>query len=109
MMPLLILHETVATFHAASRVAVCFSDTILHASSQAKVWRACGRFFLHWLVINIPGLDVKRGEVITPYMGPAPPKGRHRYVFLLYKQSGRLSAKNPHSRQNFTVHQFAQV
>lgn len=48
-------------------------------------------------------------EVNVCTQGPAPPKGRHRYVFLLYKQNGRLSAKNPHSRQNFTVHQFAKV
>ncbi|EIE22736.1 PEBP-like protein [Coccomyxa subellipsoidea C-169] len=64
------------------------------------------RFFLHWLVVNIPGVDVNRGEVVTAYMGPSPPKGTHRYVFLLYKQNGRVSAKNPHSRQNFTLHQF---
>lgn len=66
------------------------------------------RYFLHWLVVNIPGVDVTRGEVVTPYMGPSPPKGTHRYVFLLYKQSGRLSVRNPHSRQNFTLHQFSQ-
>ena len=28
------------------------------------------RFFLHWLVTNIPGVDVKRGDVIEDYMGP---------------------------------------
>ena len=107
------------------------------------------RFFLHWLVINIPALDVKRGEVVTPYMGPvsstytnfiplllslllhawrapgeaapvvadacpfaplqSPPKGKHRDVFLLYKQHGRVGASNPKSRANWTLHQFAQV
>ena len=29
------------------------------------------RFFLHWLVTNIPSVDVKRGNVIEDYMGPA--------------------------------------
>lgn len=52
-------------------------------------------------------------EKIGPNMGlsavQSPPKGTHRYVFLLYKQTGRISAKNPHARQNFTLHQFAQV
>lgn len=28
------------------------------------------RYFLHWLVVNLPGVDVNRGEVVTPYMGP---------------------------------------
>lgn len=28
------------------------------------------RYFLHWLVTNIPGVDVQRGDVAVPYMGP---------------------------------------
>lgn len=39
----------------------------------------------------------------------SPPKGMHRYVFLLYKQHGRVNASNPKSRANWTLHQFAQV
>lgn len=31
---------------------------------------AGNRYFLHWLVVNIPAVDVNRGEVVTPYMGP---------------------------------------
>lgn len=47
----------------------------------------------HWLVINIPGCQVDKGDALTPYMGPAPPAGtgHHRYVFVLYKQSGTLN------------------
>jgi len=28
------------------------------------------RYWLHWLVTNIPGVDVKRGNVVVDYMGP---------------------------------------
>jgi len=55
-------------------------------SNRHLAWR-------HWVVVNIPGKDVAKGEVITPYTGPHPPKdsGLHRYVFLLYKQGDRIS------------------
>eukprot|EP00891_Asterochloris_glomerata_P005989 jgi/Astpho2/5989/Aster-x1339 len=65
-------------------------------------------------VVNIPGPAVKKGEALAPYKGkqmqpvlraidstqdqttemstvaagPAPPKGKHRYVILLWKQLG---------------------
>ena len=29
---------------------------------------------------------MSKGDVITPYAPPTPPKGTHRYIFLLYKQ-----------------------
>ncbi|XP_011182666.1 protein D3 [Zeugodacus cucurbitae] len=50
------------------------------------------REFKHWLVGNIPGNDVTKGEVLSAYVGSGPPKntGLHRYVFLLYKQNGKL-------------------
>uniref|UniRef100_A0A0N5CFC6 Phosphatidylethanolamine-binding protein n=1 Tax=Strongyloides papillosus TaxID=174720 RepID=A0A0N5CFC6_STREA len=47
----------------------------------------------HWLVVNIPGKDVSQGDVLAEYIGSAPPSGSgfHRYVYLLYKQHGRIS------------------
>ncbi|XP_069963572.1 protein D3 [Bactrocera oleae] len=47
----------------------------------------------HWLVGNIPGCDVSKGEVLSAYIGSGPPPktGLHRYVFLVYKQSGKLT------------------
>ncbi|GAB4820452.1 hypothetical protein N2152v2_007498 [Parachlorella kessleri] len=45
--------------------------------------------FLHWLVTNIPDGDVGAGQQTTPYRGPAPPSGEHRYVFLLYRQPSK--------------------
>jgi len=67
----------------------------------------------HWLVVNIPGKDVSKGEVITPYMGPQPPKdsGLHRYVFLLYKQNDRITPpaldNSGHHRGGWQVKSFA--
>lgn len=47
------------------------------------------REFRHWLVGNIPEENIAKGEVLAEYVGPAPPKntGKHRYVFLVYKQT----------------------
>ncbi|XP_055339212.1 protein D3-like [Paramacrobiotus metropolitanus] len=46
------------------------------------------RSVLHWLVYNIPGNDIFRGQVYAPYMGSAPfDSSLHRYVFLLFPQT----------------------
>lgn len=29
----------------------------------------------HWLVGNIPGSDIAKGEVLTQYVGAGPPEG----------------------------------
>lgn len=49
------------------------------------------------LVGNIPGNDISKGEVLSDYVGSGPPPstGLHRYVFLIYKQSGKLSFDEP--------------
>lgn len=54
--------------------------------------------WLHWLVVNVPGLEVNKGEIICPYMGPLPPKasGIMRYAFLVYKQPQKLRFTEPH-------------
>lgn len=47
----------------------------------------------HWLVVNIPGSQVEKGQTLTEYVGSATPKGTglHRYVILVYKQPFRLA------------------
>lgn len=46
----------------------------------------------HWLVVNIPGTDIESGTTLAAYIGSGPPEGTglHRYVFLVFKQSGPL-------------------
>ena len=66
--------------------------------------------YAHWLVTDLPlvssdpsasetepaisfKLDVSKGKELLAYEGPAPPPktGKHRYVFLLYKQDAEKS------------------
>ena len=44
--------------------------------------------YVHWMITNIPGNDVKAGDQIVPYLQPFPPFGTgfHRFVFILFKQ-----------------------
>lgn len=73
-----------------------------------------GREWHHWLVVNIPGNDISKGDTLSEYIGAGPPKGDfpllffahhhvlpmhisitgtglHRYVFLAYKQNGKIN------------------
>ncbi|XP_054742377.1 protein D2-like isoform X1 [Anastrepha obliqua] len=74
------------------------------------------REFHHWLVANIPGAEISKGDVLTAYVGAGPPKGTglHRYVFLIYKQPTKLRFQEPRipknssqNRPNFSVAKFA--
>ncbi|XP_077978474.1 protein D3-like [Glandiceps talaboti] len=51
----------------------------------------------HWLVVNIPGCDISKGETVMEYVGSGPPQGTglHRYVFLVYKQPGKITYTDP--------------
>ncbi|OWF38006.1 39S ribosomal protein L38, mitochondrial-like [Mizuhopecten yessoensis] len=48
--------------------------------------------YLHWLVGNIPGDDISKGEELCSYIPPFPVRGTgfHRYVFVLYKQEKKI-------------------
>ncbi|XP_018796162.1 PREDICTED: protein D3-like isoform X1 [Bactrocera latifrons] len=74
------------------------------------------REFKHWLVGNIPNNDISKGEILSAYVGSGPPKnsGLHRYVFLLYKQKGklefneaRIGNNSREERPNFRAANFA--
>ncbi|KAH8295289.1 hypothetical protein KR018_009599 [Drosophila ironensis] len=75
------------------------------------------REFKHWVLVNIAGNDLTTGDQIAGYVGSGPPKGTglHRYVFLLYKQSGKLqfdeervSNKSRRDRPKFSAAKFAE-
>lgn len=85
-------------------------------------------------VVNIPSHDPARGEVAVAYMPPEPAKvndekvnnrgpcwsapnpvlygarpplqGKHRILFLLYKQQARVTVRPPSKRQGFQVRAF---
>lgn len=69
----------------------------------------------HWYVVNIPGNNVEKGEALFQYIGSGPPKdtGLHRYVFLVFRQSGllefdekRISNKSRENRLNSKAREF---
>ncbi|XP_034838238.1 protein D2-like [Maniola hyperantus] len=72
----------------------------------------------HWLVGNILGGDMNKGEVLSDYIGSGPPKGTglHRYIFLVYKQQDKcdfskvpkLPNNSGEKRGNFSISKFAQ-
>lgn len=52
----------------------------------------------HWLVGNIPGNSIDLGDVLVDYIGSGPPKetGLHRYVFIVFKQTEKISFDEVH-------------
>lgn len=51
------------------------------------------RSWLNWLVVNIPNIEITKGEIIAEYVGACPQKGTglHRYIFLVYEQSDKVT------------------
>ncbi|XP_036325215.1 protein D3-like [Rhagoletis pomonella] len=85
-------------------------DAPSRAKPELREWH-------HWLVGNIPGNELGKGEVLTEYVGSGAPKdtGLHRYVFLLYKQpkklefnEARLTNKSANGREKFSTKKFAE-
>ncbi|XP_018566690.1 phosphatidylethanolamine-binding protein homolog F40A3.3 isoform X2 [Anoplophora glabripennis] len=91
---------------------LCMTDPDAPSRQQPKF-----REWHHWLVSNIPGNDVSKGEVLSEYVGSGPPPntGLHRYVFLVYKQSTklnfdekRLTNRSGDNRGCFSIKKFAE-
>jgi len=91
---------------------LCMTDPDAPSRKEPKF-----REWHHWLVVNIPGNDVKKGETLSEYVGSGPPKGTglHRYVYLIYKQPGKietgnlrkLTNKSGDHRGKFSIAKFA--
>lgn len=94
-----------------SLYTLCMSDP--DAPSRLKPEREVN----HWLIVNIPGNDIAKGEVLSDYIGSGPPPGSglHRYIFLVYKQPGKVTcdkarfSRNPANKERakFTIRNFA--
>lgn len=52
------------------------------------VWREV----VHWFVVNVPGNQVDKGDVLCTYLGPFPPNNgdMFRYVYLVYEQPNKM-------------------
>lgn len=51
---------------------------------------------------------IRAGKEVVPYMGPRPPVGIHRYVYVLFRQPCPCPAiAPPASRANFSTRAFA--
>ncbi|XP_072154936.1 protein D2 [Bemisia tabaci] len=70
-----------------------------------------------WVVVNIPGIHVDHGQVLTDYIPPPTPTahGSQRYIFLVYIQpKGNMSfsqdylppVPNDMARQTFSTAEF---
>lgn len=73
----------------ASSISFCFfldPDAPSRKEPTYREWH-------HWLVGNIPGNNVDQGDVLSAYIGAGPPPdtGLHRYIFLIYKQNGKIN------------------
>ncbi|RZF45193.1 hypothetical protein LSTR_LSTR009964 [Laodelphax striatellus] len=75
------------------------------------------REWQHWLIVNIPGNDISKGESLTDYIGPGPPKGTglHRYIFLIFEQPDKIKFDEQYkgvssmgSRKNFKTRDFVE-
>ncbi len=74
---------------------------------------AVGKIWTHWLIWNIPVQSLVLGESAVPegavegvndfgqvgYGGPAPPDGRHTYIFKLYVLNSILDLKSGSTKQ----------
>jgi len=94
-----------------SLYTLCMTDPDAPSRAAPKF-----REWHHWLVGNIPGCEVRNGDTLSEYVGSGPPEGTglHRYVFLVYKQPGKMEFDEPRltnrsgdNRGMFSIRKFA--
>ncbi|XP_062160512.1 protein MOTHER of FT and TFL1-like [Alnus glutinosa] len=92
------------------RVSTCFYTLVMVDPDAPSPSEPTSREWLHWIVVDIPeGSDATKGKELVPYMGPRPPTGIHRYIFVLFKQKHAMmvGCGAPDARGNFSTRQFA--
>jgi len=105
--------QPVVTWNAdpSAFYTVCMTDPDAPSRKDPKF-----REWHHWLVGNVPGCDICKGEVLSDYIGSGPPEGTglHRYIFLIYKQPSkltfdekRLTNTSGDNRGGFKIAEFA--
>ena len=57
---------------------------------------------IHWTIINIPGSDTNKGDIIFNYDGPHPPEntGIHKYIFLIFEQDSNIIVNINNNNKN---------
>lgn len=103
--PTQVKNQPIVKWVARSREYYTLIMTDPDAPSRAE---PSEREFRHWLVANIPGNRVNKGEVVAAYVGSGPPLGTglHRYTFILYKQPGKITIDEPHVANNSSLNRF---
>jgi phosphatidylethanolamine-binding protein (PEBP) family uncharacterized protein len=63
--------------------------------------------WVHWLVINIPNGDIRKGDIVLSYTGPSPPPntGTHRYIFNQLEQTEPIYIKTQ-KRSKYNIDEF---
>lgn len=98
---------TTESFEPEDKFMVVLTDPDAPSNKDHKWSEYC-----HWIATDIPltaagskedvihTLDTTNATQLVPYEGPAPPPntGKHRYVFLLYKQAAAATFKPPKDR-----------
>lgn len=64
--------------------------------------------WLHWIVTGATG-SASMGRVVQDYAGPTPPKGNHRYILLLFKQSGEVDMSVGTARKKWDAPGFVEA
>jgi len=96
-----------------SRYTLIFTDPDAPSRQNPR-----SREFQHWLVVNIPGDQLEKGDTLAEFISSGPPQGTgfHRYTYLVYRQpSGKIqdpehgyrSNRNTTGRPNWKAEQFA--
>lgn len=66
--------------------------------------------YVHFLAVNVPGINIPAGNILIPYSSPSPPanSGLHTYVINVLSQLGPVSVPYQLNRSKFSLAEFVQ-